>query len=215
MAMLLTTSPSGSRAQRSCPTHKHNPQRLVHSRILNLGRNTRLRFKQIFSTIPRTVFLLQLSNNAWDEQDINNDIVDYVTPFNVYDPTVESIDYFNPGGLYAEGTFDISAVTNNYGNTPVDFDIEATVYSATPSDVYCGTPSAVCVESFEGGSEGYRLRREPATEGRHLQRRLVLNENIQQQRLLVRTSLRYRTTQVMMTHGPTRPSPFLTLTSQA
>ena len=28
--------------------------------------------------------------------------------------------------------------------------------SATPSDVYCGTPSAVCEETFEGGSEGYR-----------------------------------------------------------
>ena len=106
-----------------------------------------------------------LSNNAWDEQDINNDIVDYVTPFNVYDPTVESIDYFNPGGLYAEGTFDISAVTNNYGNTPVDFDIEATVYSATPSDVYCGTPSAVCVESFEGGSEGYRYEENQQPKG--------------------------------------------------
>ncbi|RJU85739.1 MAG: VCBS repeat-containing protein [Candidatus Poseidoniales archaeon] len=106
-----------------------------------------------------------LSNNAWDEQGINDDIVAYVTPFNVYDPMVESIDYFKPGGLYAEGTFDIAVVTNNYGNTPVDFDIEATVYSATPSDVYCGTPSAVCEETFEGGSEGYRYEENQQPKG--------------------------------------------------
>ena len=78
-----------------------------------------------------------ISNNAWDEQSINDDIIAYTTPFNLYDPTVESIENFNPGGLYAEGVFDIGVVTNNYGNTPVDFGIEATIYSATPSDVYC------------------------------------------------------------------------------
>jgi hypothetical protein len=97
-----------------------------------------------------------VSNNAWDEQDINDDIVDYVTPFNLYDPMVESIDFFKPGSLYAQGVYDIGVNTNNYGNTMVDFDIEATVFSATPSDVYCGTPSAVCDESFEGGAEGFR-----------------------------------------------------------
>lgn len=97
-----------------------------------------------------------LSSNTWDEQPINDDAIGYVTPFNLYDPTVESIEYFKPGGLYAEGIFDIGVTTNNFGNTPVDFGIEATVYSATPSDVYCGTPSAVCAESFEGGSQGYR-----------------------------------------------------------
>ena len=112
-----------------------------------------------------------LSNNGWDEQDINDDIVSYVTPFNVYDPTVESIDYFRPGGLYAEGTFDIGVVTNNYGNTPVDFGIEATVYSATPSDVYCGTPTAVCDETFEGGSEGYRYEENQQPKG------AIYNEN--------------------------------------
>ena len=97
-----------------------------------------------------------LSSNSWDEQGINDDIIAYVTPLNLYDPTVESIDFFKPGSLYAQGVYDIAAVTNNYGNTEVDFDVEATVYSATPSDVYCGTPSAVCEESFEGGAAGYR-----------------------------------------------------------
>jgi hypothetical protein len=61
-----------------------------------------------------------LSNHAWDEQSVNDDIITYVQPFNLYDPTVEGIDYFNPGGLYAEGIFDIDVTTNNYGNTLVD-----------------------------------------------------------------------------------------------
>jgi hypothetical protein len=47
-----------------------------------------------------------LSNHAWDEQTVNDDIIVYIQPFNLYDPTVEGIDYFNPGGLYAEGIFD-------------------------------------------------------------------------------------------------------------
>ena len=97
-----------------------------------------------------------VSNNAWDEQNINDDITAYVTPFNLFDPTVESIDFFKPGSLYAQGVYDIGVNTNNYGNTPVDFDIEATVYSATPSDVYCGTPSAVCEETFENDAQGFR-----------------------------------------------------------
>ena len=99
----------------------------------------------------------KLSSNSWDEQAVNDDIIAYVTPLNLYDPMVESIDFFQPGSLYAQGVYDIAATTNNYGNTEVDFDIEATVYSATPSDVYCGSPTlAVCVESFEGGAAGIR-----------------------------------------------------------
>lgn len=97
----------------------------------------------------------ELTSNTWDEQPVNNDIVGYVRPFNLFDPAIESIESFRPGGLYAEGVFDIEAVTNNWGNTPVDFDIETKVFSATPSDVYCGTPSVICNENFEGGSAGY------------------------------------------------------------
>ena len=97
-----------------------------------------------------------LSNNAWDEQPLNDELVGYLTPFNLYDPAMEGYSTFLPGQLYAEGIFDIEVQTNNWGNTPVDFQINSTVSSATPSDVYCGTPSAVCEETFEGGSEGYR-----------------------------------------------------------
>jgi len=97
-----------------------------------------------------------LTGNSWDEQPQNDEIIGYITPYNLYDPMVESLEYFNPGGLYAEGVFDIEVATNNWGNTAVDFDVKATVYSATPSDIYCGTPSALCQEDFEGGSSGYR-----------------------------------------------------------
>jgi hypothetical protein len=57
--------------------------------------------------------------------------------------------------LYAEGLFDIGVTTNNWGNTPVDFDIEATIYSATPSDVVCGASNTVCEEDFTADSDGY------------------------------------------------------------
>ena len=106
-----------------------------------------------------------LTGNTWDEQPQNNEIVAYVTPFNLYDPMVESLESFTAGGLYAEGLFDIEVVTNNWGNTAVDFDIKATVYSATPSDIYCGTPPALCEETFEGGATGYRYEESQNPQG--------------------------------------------------
>jgi hypothetical protein len=106
-----------------------------------------------------------LSGNSWDEQSQNDEIVGYITPFNLYDPMVENLEYFNPGGLYAEGIFDIEVATNNYGNTAVDYDVKATVYSATPSDIYCGTPSALCEETFEGGADGYRYEESQNPQG--------------------------------------------------
>ena len=106
-----------------------------------------------------------MSNNAWDEQTINNDFVGYERPRNFYDPTVETIENFSAGRLYAQGFYDIAVVTNNYGNTAVDYDVKATVYSATPSDVYCGTPKAVCLETFEGGQDGYRYEENQQAKG--------------------------------------------------
>ena len=97
-----------------------------------------------------------LSNNAWDEQPLNDEIVGYVTPFNLYDPALESIDYFSPGGLYAQGTYPISATTNNWGNTLVDFDITATVFTADPSTVQCGDPVSDCIITFDNSSDGTR-----------------------------------------------------------
>ena len=97
-----------------------------------------------------------LSNNGWDEQPINDEIVTYVTPFNLYDPALEFIDFFEPGRLYAQGPYPISATTNNWGNTFVDFGINATVSSATPSTIQCGEPAADCVVSFDNSTDGSR-----------------------------------------------------------
>jgi hypothetical protein len=97
-----------------------------------------------------------LSNNGWDEQVLNDEIVGYVTPFNLYDPALESIDYFEPGQLYAQGTYPISATTNNYGNTIVDFDVTATVFTADPDTVQCGNPGSDCIITFDNSTDGTR-----------------------------------------------------------
>ena len=41
-------------------------------------------------------------NYADDEQPANDEIVGYVTAFNIYDPAVIGVESFKPGSLYAE-----------------------------------------------------------------------------------------------------------------
>jgi len=106
----------------------------------------------------------QLSYNG-DEQPANDEVFGYTTVENVYDPAIEGISSFNPGGLYPEGLFPIEVDVNHYGNTEVDFDLLATVFSATPSDVLCGTNVATCEEEFSGGSEGYRFSEDGNSNG--------------------------------------------------
>ena len=95
-------------------------------------------------------------NYGQDEQPANDDIVGYITAFNIFDPAVVEVESFKSGGLYAEGNFPIEVLVEHLGNTNVSFDLEATVYSALPSDIYCGSPLVICDESFEGGSAGFR-----------------------------------------------------------
>ena len=95
-------------------------------------------------------------NYGQDEQPANDEIVGYITAFNIYDPAVLEIESFKPGGLYAEGNFPIEVLVEHLGNTNVTFDLEAKVFSALPTDVYCGSPLVVCDEGFEGGSAGFR-----------------------------------------------------------
>ncbi|MEK9695996.1 MAG: hypothetical protein VW270_09535, partial [Candidatus Poseidoniales archaeon] len=95
-------------------------------------------------------------NYAQDEQPANDEIVGYITAFNIFDPAVVGVESFRSGGLYAEGLFPIEVKVEHLGNTNVSFDVEATVYSASPADVYCGSPLVICEESFEGGSAGFR-----------------------------------------------------------
>ena len=135
-----------------------NPQTLQSNlNLVNLGPGEEETASITANLLNDTIYRISatLSNHAWDEQTVNDDIIEYVQPFNLYDPAIEGIDYFNPGGLYAEGFFDIDVINNNWGNTMVDYDIKATVFSATPSDVLCSAPAVICKESFEGGATGY------------------------------------------------------------
>ena len=77
-------------------------------------------------------------NYGQDEQPANDEIVGYITAFNIYDPAVGEITSFKPGSLYAEGNFPVNVKVEHLGNTNVSFDLEAKVYSAIPTDVYCG-----------------------------------------------------------------------------
>ena len=95
-------------------------------------------------------------NYGQDEQPANDEIVGYVTAFNLFDPAVVGIEDFRPGGLYAEGNFPINVKVEHLGNTNVSFDLEAKVYSALPAEVFCGSPLVNCEEGFEGGSSGFR-----------------------------------------------------------
>ena len=97
-----------------------------------------------------------LSNNAWDEQNLNDEIIGYVTPFNLYDPALEGIEFFEAGKLYAEGTYPISVTTNNWGNTMVDFDIVTKIKSANPEKLKCGTPETDCEITFDNSTDGTR-----------------------------------------------------------
>ena len=95
-------------------------------------------------------------NYGQDEQPANDELTGYIQTLNIFDPAMVEINSFDPGALYAEGALDIDATVAHYGNTEVDFDVEATVLSATPNDVDCGSTTAVCDEGFEGGANGYR-----------------------------------------------------------
>lgn len=91
-------------------------------------------------------------NSFGDEQSLNDDLVQYVQVFNLYDPAVLGITSFKPGEMYAADLLPIEVEVENWGNTEVDFDLRATVYSAIPNDVFCGSPSNICYEPFEGGA---------------------------------------------------------------
>jgi hypothetical protein len=66
---------------------------------------------------------------------------------NLFDPSVQEITSFEKNALYASGNYPIDVLVKNVGNTIVDFDTVATIYSANPNDLL--------VEDFEGGASGY------------------------------------------------------------
>ncbi|MDP6235612.1 MAG: hypothetical protein QF364_07215, partial [Candidatus Poseidoniaceae archaeon] len=137
--------------------YEPNPQQLqANVPLNNLGPGQEFTTSISADLLNDTTYRISavLSGNSWDEQSQNDELIGYITPFNLYDPMVEGLEYFTAGGLYAEGVFDIEVNTNNYGNTAVDFDVKATVSSANPSSVLCGASRTNCTESFEGGADG-------------------------------------------------------------
>ncbi len=109
------------------------------------------------SFVNDTVYRISASvDYSQDEQDLNDELVFYMQTLNIYDPAIVSFDEFEPGALYPEAIMPIDVTVAHYGNTVVDFDVEATIKSADPNDINCGTPAAKCLEDFEGGSSGSR-----------------------------------------------------------
>ena len=96
---------------------------------------------------------------SWtDEQEINNELKYFVTTQNLFDPAVVSVDFFDDGGLYAEGELPMKATVTNYGNTEMDFNVEASILFAVPSQLYCGPVDSdgdqkLCSETFENAQK--------------------------------------------------------------
>ncbi len=145
-----------------------NPQ-LVQTQLsinnLGPGQNYEASLKADFLNDTTYRISATLSGNSWDQQPINDEIIDYVTPFNLYDPALENIEYFEPGRLYAQGAYPISATTNNWGNSMVDFDIIAKVSVADPSPINCGVPSSGCNVTFEAADDDDRYEESADTSG--------------------------------------------------
>jgi hypothetical protein len=71
-----------------------------------------------------------------NEDDSNDDIRWKMSVLNLYDPAVMQITSFEPGQLYAAGDMAIDVIVENAGNTVMDFDVEATVYTAQPTSLF-------------------------------------------------------------------------------
>ena len=65
--------------------------------------------------------------------DTNDDTRFRTTVENLFDPAVDEITSFNKGQLYAAETYPIDVRVANRGNTVTDFDVRATISSATPN----------------------------------------------------------------------------------
>ena len=104
-------------------------------------------------------------NYGQDQQPINDELIGFITTLNIFDPAMVSIDSFSAGASYAEGYQDIIATVAHYGNTMVDFEVEATIYSAVPNDIDCGPTPKSCEEDFEGGPDGDRYTDDNSGDG--------------------------------------------------
>ena len=88
-----------------------------------------------------------------NEDSSNDDTRWKMNVLNLYDPAVKEITSFQPGELLASGDYPIEVVVENAGNTVMDFDVQATVYTAQPNPLF----SNPCkdVEEFEPSNCAY------------------------------------------------------------
>ncbi|RAH14343.1 MAG: hypothetical protein CMB56_005490 [Methanobacteriota archaeon] len=87
---------------------------------------------------------------SWiNEQEINNELKYFIETRNLFDPAVVDVEFFEDGGLYAEGELPMKATVTNYGNTEMDFDVEATILYASATVLKCGPTDSECRETFE------------------------------------------------------------------
>ena len=96
-----------------------------------------------------------LSNpTGFINEDAGNDDTRWkLNVLNLYDPAVKEITSFEPGQLYPSGDMPIDVIVENAGNTIMDFDVEATIYTAQPNPKF----SNPCknVEDFEPSACAY------------------------------------------------------------
>lgn len=88
-----------------------------------------------------------------NEDSSNDDTRWKMNVLNLYDPAVNEITSFNRGQLYASGDMPIDVTVENAGNTVMDFDVEATVYTAQPNALF--TNPCKDVEDFEPSACAY------------------------------------------------------------
>jgi len=88
-----------------------------------------------------------------NEDDSNDEMRWKMNVLNLYDPAVVEISSFERGQLYAAGDMPIDVVVENAGNTVMDFDVQAKVYTAQPNALF----SNPCkdVEDFEPSGCAY------------------------------------------------------------
>ena len=74
------------------------------------------------------------SPTGFNNEDASNDDMRWkMDVLNLYDPAVKEITSQDRGALYASGDMPIDVIVENAGNTVMDFDVKATVYTAQPN----------------------------------------------------------------------------------
>ena len=94
------------------------------------------------------------SPTGFSNEDSSNDDMRWkMDVLNLYDPAVKEITSQDRGALYASGDMPIDVIVENAGNTVMDFEVKATVYTAQPNALF--TNPCKDVEDFEPSACAY------------------------------------------------------------